>query len=86
MSTQDIVESFIQQCREEGRQEGRQEGLMEAILTLYKLRFGAPSAEITAAIQSSHDLSTLRDWLRIVGERSLEDVMAALRSAKTNSH
>ena len=88
MSTQDIVETFIQQHRDEGLRAGRDEGLRagrdegfgEALLELYTDRFGAPPADVTAKVAQTHDRATLRTWLRLVACGSAEEVLAAIRS------
>jgi hypothetical protein len=84
MSTQDIVESLIQQGRTEGRNEGRKEGreqgMVEALFALYGARFGEPPPELVATVSRTHDPATLRDWLQLIGTRSADDVAAALRT------
>lgn len=88
MSTQDIVETFIQQHRDEGLRAGRDEGLRagrdegfgEALLELYTDRFGAPPADVTAKVAQTHDRAALRAWLRVAACGSAEEVLAAIRS------
>jgi hypothetical protein len=88
MSTQDIVKQLFEDGRKEGLKEGlkegREEGLVEAILTLYDMRFGRPPADIEAVLCRTHDRAILREWLKLVGTRSADEVAAALREGKTS--
>lgn len=77
MSTQDIVESLIQQ----GRKEGLSEGLAKALLAFYEARFGAPPAELSAAVGRMQDPAILSDWIQLAGTRSAEDFASAVRAS-----
>ena len=86
MSTQDIVDHFVQQHRreardegrQEGRQEGREEGLVEAVLDVYAERFGAPPAEVSDIVRRTHDRGALRGWLKLATTATAEDVLRAM--------
>ena len=75
VTTQDIVDTYLEQTR----QQGRERGLAEAVLRLYEKRFGAPPPEIVAIIQSTHDPDQLLAWMDVVDEGSVEEVRSALR-------
>lgn len=79
MSTQDIVENFLRETREEGRQEGRQEMLAEAILQAYAERLGPPPAEIEAIVQQTHDQAILRGWFKLVVTATADDMLRAIK-------
>lgn len=91
MSTQDIVETFIQHHRSEalregrdeglreGRDEGLCEGLREALLDLYAERFGAPPADVVAVVARTRDREILRSWHKRLVTASAEEVLAAIR-------
>jgi len=75
MSTQDIVETFIQKHR----QEAREEELAEAVLKVYSARFGSPPDEVSAIVRQAHDRELLGGWLTLVATASAEDVIRAMR-------
>lgn len=79
VTTQDIVETYLEQTRQQGIERGRERGLAEAVLRLYEKRFGAPPPEIVAIIQSTHDPDQLLAWMDVVDEGSVEEVRSALR-------
>lgn len=83
MSTQDIVETFIQQQRSEGRNEGRDEGFAEAVIELYTERFGSPPDDVAALVSQTHDRAALRGWLKLLASGSREEVLAAIRGRST---
>jgi hypothetical protein len=88
MSTQDIMDSLLaqhhQQGLDEGRKlgldEGRDQGLAEAVITLYETRFGAPPSDLVAIVERTHERAVLRNWLKLVGTGSAEEVAIALRN------
>jgi hypothetical protein len=91
MSTQDMVEAFIEQQRSkgrnegrregrnEGRREGRDEGLAEGLIEVFTARFGAPPAKIAALVKRTHDRTLLREWLKLAATGPAAEVVAAIR-------
>ena len=75
MSTQDLVEKFIQ----EQRREGRQEAMREDVIDVFTERFGPPPGDVTAILGRTNDLATLRGWLKLVARSSAEEALAAIR-------
>jgi hypothetical protein len=63
-----------------GRQKGFCEGVPRAVLAVYRIRFGAPPAELVAAVERAGDHAELQRLLEIVATRTAEDIAAALRS------
>lgn len=78
MTTQEI-DKYL----EERDQKARNEELAEAVLTVYRLRFGAPPAALVAAVEGASDHAALQRLLELVSTRSAEDVATALRRPRT---
>jgi hypothetical protein len=78
MNTQDIVETW--------RREAIQEGFQQSLIDIYEARFGAVPAEIRAAIEHTHDESTLRAWLKLASTRSVEEIAGAILSPAPPFH
>ena len=93
MSTQEIVEKFIQEQRragiqqgiELGVQQGLQRGLQQAmrqdILDVFTERFGSPPADVAALVARTDDVTVLRGWLKLVARASMEEALASMRNA-----
>jgi len=76
METQDIVENW--------RREAVREGTARSVIDVYEARFGVIAPEFRAIIEETHDETTLRAWLRVVGTRSAEEIAAALRGSRAS--
>jgi hypothetical protein len=85
MSTQDIVEQFLAERRQESLQEGLQKGVIGSLLSVYKARFGQPPGDIVAAIEQTDDLSVLQGWLDLFATRSADEIAAALQAPRQSS-
>jgi len=54
------------------------------LLALYETRFGAVPPELVTAIQATHDRAVLRGWLMLVGSRTADEVVAAIRASRAS--
>ncbi|WP_437535844.1 hypothetical protein WME79_15265 [Sorangium sp. So ce726] len=70
MTTQELVEQYIEQ--------GRTLGMAQATIELYEARFGPPPPSLRLAVEAMRDLSTLRAWLLLAGTGTREEVHQAL--------
>ena len=84
MSTYEIVEAWKREQRQAGIQEGRQEGRQEAVLDLYEARFGVLQEDLAAIVRATHDDATLRDWLKLAGTGTADEVIARLRGHRAS--
>ncbi len=80
MSTYEIVEAWKREQRQEGRHEGRQ----EAVLELYEDRFGALQEDLAAIVRATHDDAILRDWLKLTGTGTADEIKARLRGHRAS--
>ncbi len=80
MSTYEIVEAWKREQRQEGRQEGRQ----EAVLELYEDRFGVLQEDLVAIVRAEHDPVILRDWLKLTGTGTADEIKARLRGHRAS--
>jgi hypothetical protein len=88
MTTRDLEywkDHFRGEGRLEGQREGHLEGLRHSLLTVYRARFGEPGPEVTGAIESTRDASTLERWLSVLTTGSRDEITAALRTNGTPS-
>ncbi|AUX41646.1 uncharacterized protein SOCE26_030680 [Sorangium cellulosum] len=70
MTTQELVEQFIEQ--------GRKQGLAQGTIELYEARFGAMPPALRSAVEAMRDLPTLRKWHLLVGTGTREEVHESL--------
>jgi flagellar biosynthesis/type III secretory pathway protein FliH len=100
MSTYEIVEAWKREQRQEARQEGRQAGIQEGVLVgiqegmqkgrqesvieLYQDRFGVLQEELVAIVRATHDDATLRDWLKLTGTGTADEIVARLRGHRAS--
>jgi hypothetical protein len=54
------------------------------LLTLYEAQYGTPPPDVVGTIKQTHDLAVLRGWLKLIGLGSVDDVIVALRRAKSS--
>jgi len=84
MTTQDIVETWRQQAIQEGLEKGEKRGLergaANSLLLFYEARFGAMPDDLRAVIEDTHHLATLHGWIQLIGIRSADEIIAALRA------
>lgn len=80
MDTQDIVEKW----RNEARQEGAEAELVGMMVEFYEDRFGDMPAEVRAAVEATHDKRTLRTWIKLATSGTAEDVVTAIRASRTS--
>ena len=78
MATHDISKTYLAEMfRAEGRTEGRTEGVRDSILTIGSARFGAPPAEVLAALNSITDFDLLHRRLdRLFTAQSWQELLA----------
>ncbi|MEP7123608.1 MAG: hypothetical protein ABJE95_21950 [Byssovorax sp.] len=84
MSTHEIVEAWKREQRQAGITEGRQEGRQEALLDLCEARFGGLTEDLAAVVRATHDDATLREWLRLAGTGTVDDLTVRLRSHRAS--
>lgn len=86
MTTYEIVEAWKREQRQAGVQEGWQEGRLEgwqlAVLDVYEARFGVLQEDLAALVRAEHDIATLRDWLKLIGTGTADEVTARLRASR----
>lgn len=86
MQTQDIVESWrreaVQEGVEKGVKQGLERGVVCSLIDLYEARFGAMPDDLRGIINDMHDEATLRDWVKLAGTRSADEVAAAIRASR----
>lgn len=82
MDTQDIVETWRREAREEGVKEGVKEGVARSLIAVYKARFGAMPEDLRAVVEDTDDEPTLFTWLLLTGTGNTEEIAAAIRSSR----
>ncbi|WP_437839317.1 hypothetical protein [Sorangium sp. So ce1153] len=70
MTTQELVEQFIEQ--------GRTQGMAQGTIVLYEARFGSMPPALRSAVEAMRDLSTLQKWILLAGTGKREEVDDAL--------
>ncbi|MGK3964598.1 hypothetical protein WMF38_10530 [Sorangium sp. So ce118] len=70
MTTQELVEQFIEQ--------GRKQGLAQGTIALYEARFGSMPLALRSAVEGMRDLPTLQKWHLLAGTGKREEVDDAL--------
>jgi flagellar biosynthesis/type III secretory pathway protein FliH len=70
------VQKGIQQGVQQGIQQGRLTTLRETLASLIEVRFGAPSAAVTAVIEAAPEAELKRMVLRVTSAATAEDVVA----------
>jgi hypothetical protein len=79
LNTQDIVETWRQNAKQEGREESHQEGVKQSLFDLCEARFGAMLQDVRAVVEGTHDEAVLRSWIRLAATRSNDEMNAAIR-------
>ena len=95
MSTQSLYEQWYQKVTEQGIEKSIEKGikkgikqgiersrkaLRQAVLTVYRVRFGAVPAEIAAVVEATREVARLERWIELLDTCSAEDFAAALRA------
>ncbi|WP_437784470.1 hypothetical protein [Sorangium sp. So ce1097] len=70
MTTQELVEQFIEQ--------GRTQGMARATITLYEARFGPMPSTLRSAVEAMRDLAMLEKWHLLAGTGTREEVHDAI--------
>lgn len=70
MTTQELVEQFIEQ--------GRKQGMAQGTIELYEARFGPMPPALRSAVEAMRDLSTLRKWHLLAGTGTRDEVHDAI--------
>ena len=52
------------------------------MLDVYEARFGVLPEDLAALVHAEHDVATLRDWLKLIGTGSADEVTARLRASR----
>ena len=73
MTTQELVEQFIEQGRKQGTQ-----AMAQSTIGLYEARFGSMPPALRSAVEAMRDLSTLQKWILLAGTGNREEVDDAL--------
>lgn len=79
MTTQELVEQFIEQ--------GRKQGLAQATIELYEARFGPMPPALRSAVEATRDLATLRKWHLLAGtgtREAMHDALTAGSAARSS--
>jgi flagellar biosynthesis/type III secretory pathway protein FliH len=92
MSTYEIVEAWkreqrqagVQEGVQVGIQEGMQKGRQESVIELYQDRFGVLQEDLVAIVRATHDDATLRDWLKLTGTGTADEIVARLRGHRAS--
>ncbi|MGK3964599.1 hypothetical protein WMF38_10535 [Sorangium sp. So ce118] len=69
MTTQELVEQFIEQGRTQGMQ-----AMAQSTIALYEARFGSMPPALRSAVEAMRDLPTLQKWVLLAGTGKREDV------------
>ena len=70
MTTQELVEQFIEQ--------GRKQGMAQGTIELYEARFGPMPPALRSAVEAMRDLPTLRKWHLLAGTGARDEVHDAI--------
>lgn len=92
MSTQDAMEIWERQLRDEGLRKGMDEGLRKgmergltaarhSLLLIYETRFGTVPLAVRARMEATSDLDTLMRWTERVARDAREDIDRELGAA-----
>ncbi|AUX20032.1 uncharacterized protein SOCEGT47_004940 [Sorangium cellulosum] len=79
MTTQELVEQFIEQ--------GRKQGLAQATIELYEARFGPMPPALRSAVEAMRDLATLRKWHLLAGtgtREAMHDAVSVASAARSS--
>ncbi|WP_437290549.1 hypothetical protein [Sorangium sp. So ce406] len=76
MTTQELVEQFIEQ--------GRTQEAAQVTIELYEARFGPMPPALRSAVEAMRDLPTLRAWRLLAGTGTREDVHAAIAAGRSS--
>jgi flagellar biosynthesis/type III secretory pathway protein FliH len=85
MSTMELYEQWEQKAEAKGREKGLEQGLKQSLVAAYRIRFGALPADLTAAIETTHDMAVLNLWLERFVAGTLEEIAAAVLSRSAPS-
>jgi hypothetical protein len=77
-NVQVLYERWKQPIEDAARSQGIEIGCKQTLLKLYEARFGAPAAEVRAALDATHDPATLDDWTVLLCTRTEAEVRVAL--------
>ncbi|WP_438010041.1 hypothetical protein WME89_16120 [Sorangium sp. So ce321] len=69
MTTQELVEQFIEQGRTQGMQ-----AMAQSTIALYEARFGSMPPALRSVVEAMRDLPTLQKWVLLAGTGKREDV------------
>jgi hypothetical protein len=84
MDTQDIVETWRREAIQEGVKQGVKQGVAHSLVEVYEARFGAMPEDLRAVVEDTDHEPTLVAWLRLAGTCSVDEIAAAIRSARAS--
>lgn len=84
MTTEQLVENYLQEQRRAGREEGLEKGVQVgvrgSVTDAFTARFGTPPDDVVAILSRTEDVALLRSWLKLVVGAPMQDALAAIRS------